>query len=233
MVPGVDADLADRDNPTTRNRVAESAKRVMTDDNQDEEWMEAVCQGDRHAFQTLVNNYHQAISHYAYRLLGNRSDAEDVTQETFLRLWINAASWRPDKAKLTTWLHRIAHNLSIDFLRKQGRLQSESDSNSTLEEVTDRQQGDNCETTEYSNTEDGKLLRLQQSLGNLPEAQRSAIMLCTFSGFSNQEAADIMGVSVKALESLLARARRGLRTSLARQTNDETDIPKENGAGTE
>lgn len=189
--------------------------------------MEAVCQGDRHAFQALVNTYHQAISHYVFRLLGNRSDTEDITQETFLKLWINAESWQPGKAKLTTWLHRIAHNLSIDFLRKHARMQTETDGGITLEQLTDAgqpdEQDDSAGNAQYETSETGRMARLQQGLAYLPEAQRSAIMLCTFSGFSNQEAADIMGISVKALESLLARARRALKASLTSQQTAQSE----------
>lgn len=77
----------------------------------DEELMQAVCMGDKEAYQILVKQHLKSISHYAYRLLGNQKDTEDITQEVFLRLWTNAKKWKSDKSKLTTWLHRIAHNI--------------------------------------------------------------------------------------------------------------------------
>ncbi len=191
----------------------------MADEHLDEEWMDAVCRGDRKAYQSLVHRHSKAISHYAYRLLGSEADAEDVTQETFLRLWINASKWRPDKARLTTWLHRIAHNLCVDFQRKQGRIELQGDGQpldhppreTDNDELNDADQQNPTETT------DKQMLRLRQALDSLPENQRSALTLCTFSGFSNQEAAAIMGLSLKALESALARARRTLRETLTNE----------------
>jgi RNA polymerase sigma-70 factor (ECF subfamily) len=188
----------------------------MADDNgtQDEEWMEAVCQGDRRAYRALVDRHWQAISHYAFRLLGDVSEAEDICQETFLRLWKQAEKWQPGKARLSTWLHRISHNLCIDHLRKHSRLQAEADPGQFAEaETTERRDHEGDDREEMAG-------QLQQALAALPESQRSALMLCSHSGFSNQEAAAIMGISVKALESCLARARRNLRSSLFTDDKD-------------
>ncbi|GAB5499566.1 MAG: RNA polymerase sigma factor [Pseudohongiellaceae bacterium] len=191
----------------------------MADAHLDEEWMDAVCRGDRKAYQSLVHRHSKAISHYAYRLLGSEADAEDVTQETFLRLWINACKWQPDKARLTTWLHRIAHNLCVDLQRKQGRIELQGDEQ-TLDHPlreTDSNEPNSADQLNSAETHNKQMLRLRQALDGLPENQRSALTLCTFSGFSNQEAAAIMGLSVKALESALARARRTLRETLANE----------------
>src|SRR5210317_1018640 len=87
----------------------------------DEELMLAVSKGDQSAYQPLVSQHLNAISHYAFRLLGNLKDTEDICQEVFLKLWTTASKWQPEKVKLTTWLHRITHNLCIDYLRKHGR----------------------------------------------------------------------------------------------------------------
>jgi RNA polymerase sigma-70 factor (ECF subfamily) len=191
----------------------------MADEHLDEEWMDAVCRGDRKAYQSLVHRHSKAISHYAYRLLGSEADAEDVTQETFLRLWINAGKWRPDKARLTTWLHRIAHNLCVDFQRKQGRIELQGDGQPLdhSPRETDNDEPNGADQQNPTETTDKQMLRLRQALDGLPENQRNALTLCTFSGFSNQEAAAIMGLSLKALESALARARRTLRETLANE----------------
>lgn len=193
----------------------------MTDEHLDEEWMDAVCRGDRKAYQALVHRHSPAISHYAYRLLGNTSDAEDVTQDAFLKLWLNAHKWQPDKARLTTWLHRIAHNLAVDLQRKQGRMQTWTDEQSYAQSAQDANTDapDNPDRDAAIAVSDRQLMQVRRALDSLPENQRSALTLCTFSGFSNQEAAAIMGLSVKALESALARARRTLREKLADQPN--------------
>jgi len=163
--------------------------------------------GDRAAYQTLVKQHLRSISHYAYRLLGNQKDTEDITQEVFLRLWTNAQKWQSNKSKLTTWLHRIAHNLCIDYLRKHGRMQTQDtfddDAVDTLPEDNDAGE---------ENNDAAKLLR--DAIGSLPENQRSALSLCHYQGFSNKEAAAIMNISVKALESAIARAKRSLREKL-------------------
>lgn len=189
----------------------------------DEELMAAVVLGDPHAYQALVRKNLPAISRYALRLVGSRSESEDIAQETFLRLWTTARKWDPAKAKLTTWLHRITHNLCIDFLRKQKRVSLEPDFDSEVssEEATSGEfsnalresaeaQGDSPDRE----AREAELRALDRALNMLPEAQRSALLLCHYQGFSNKEAADIMGSSVQALESLIARAKRGLRTQL-------------------
>lgn len=187
----------------------------------DEELMLAVSKGDQSAYQTLVSQHLNAISHYAFRLLGNRKDTEDICQEVFLKLWINAAKWQPEKAKLTTWLHRIAHNLCIDYLRKHGRTQTseslETDASAHLLDTPH-----NVEQKEHIDIEEKR--RLNHAISLLPETQRSALMLCHYAGFSNKEAAAIMNVSVKALESSIARARRSLRTQLESRDVDNTAV---------
>lgn len=189
----------------------------------DEELMAAVVLGDPHAYQALVRKNLPAISRYALRLVGSRSESEDIAQETFLRLWTTARKWDPAKAKLTTWLHRITHNLCIDFLRKQKRVSLEPDFDSEVSSEEARSgeftnalresaeaQGDSPDRE----AREAELRALDRALNTLPEAQRSALLLCHYQGFSNKEAADIMGSSVQALESLIARAKRGLRTQL-------------------
>lgn len=189
----------------------------MTDD----ELMNAICNGDQSAYKTVVKQHLPAISHYAFRLLGNKKDTEDITQETFLKLWLNANSWRPDKGKVTTWLHRIAHNLCIDYLRKHSKVQTQED----FEEVPTSDLDDS--TNGSSNTD--KMQILDQALMQLPESQRSAIMLCAVQNFSNKEAADIMAISVKALESTVARGKRSLRKivhDLEQKSNAQLGQPK-------
>jgi len=174
----------------------------------DVELMRAVCNGDKNAYQTIVKQHLSAISHYAFRMLGNKKDTEDICQETFLKLWINASKWDASKASLSTWLHRIAHNLSIDYLRKHSRVQTQD-----MNEEQVLLQATGTEVKVVENTEPApefRLARLKRAIGELPESQRSALTLCHFQAFSNKEAAAIMGISVVAMESLLARARRSL-----------------------
>lgn len=175
----------------------------------DEQLMQAVCDGDRQAYQELVRRHLKSLSHYCYRLLGNARDTEDITQETFLKLWLNAASWRAEKAKPSTWLHRIAHNLCIDHLRKHGRVELSDE----MEDMSEQhRQGEAASDGSAGPLEeDRRQLLLRQALDRLPENQRTALILCHYQNFSNKEAAAIMNLSVKALESAIARAKRSLK----------------------
>jgi len=181
----------------------------------DEELMAAIKAGDARAYESVVARHLQSISRYAYRMLGNTRDTEDIAQETFLRLWTHAHSWRSDKAGVSTWLHRIAHNLCIDLLRKDK-------SSVTSEYVDDYEAGDS--PAELPDQQE-RLDALRQALSNLPERQRSAIILNHYHGFSNRDIAHILEISVDALESILARARRGLKAQLKSQLSSirETD----------
>lgn len=167
----------------------------------DEELMTAICAGDNSAYEAIVRRHLKPVSQYAWRILGNPRDVEDIAQDTFLRVWINASSWQPTKARLSTWIHRIAHNLCVDHLRKR------------REETVDGEAVQEAGPLDEI-AADSEAARLRAALEQLPQTQRSAISLCHYQGFSNKEAAGIMDVSVQALESLLARAKRSLRKSL-------------------
>ena len=192
----------------------------------DEELMLAVCKGDQSAYQTLVKRHLRPISHYAFRLLGNNKDTEDIAQETFLRLWINACSWQADNAKLSTWLHRITHNLCVDYLRKHSRMQTranvdeEEDNRGQTLESDAGLHGESFGGVNENLDEGDRLRKLRAAMVELPENQRSALMLCHYQGFSNKEAAAIMNVSVKAIESTLARGKRSLRKKIAEVENN-------------
>lgn len=187
----------------------------------DEELMLAVRNGDQSAYQAIVKKHLKPISHYAFRMLGNSKDTEDITQETFLRLWINAARWEPQKANLSTWLHRITHNLCIDYLRKHRHVDDTQDQLAV--DIAMEETGD----VRMAIDTNSAVEQLNIALQELPESQRSAIMLCNYQGFSNKEAAAIMDISVKALESAIARAKRSLRARLG-DLNNLIDTEQEN-----
>ena len=173
--------------------------------------MARVCSRDEAAFSRLVDRHLGPVHRYLVRLSGSAADADELAQETFLRLWQRAASYRPGEVQLTTWLHRIAHNLAVDALRGQ-RPESAG-----LEPGVEGDGGANPEHLALSG-ETGR--QLAAAMTALPDNQRSALLLCQVQGFSNREAADIMGVGVRALESLMARGRRALRAAL--QDGDAT-----------
>ncbi len=174
----------------------------------DERLIARIRKHDQEAFSCLLHRHLNAVHGYLFRLTGSRADADDLAQETFLRVWQKAATFKPGRVKLATWLHRIAHNLCIDEFRKQRKR-----ADVVLEDIADTTAD---QATRHARSE--TLEHLNKELMALPEAQRCALALCPIQGFSNSQAADILGVSVSALESLLARGRRQLKKKLSEHT---------------
>jgi RNA polymerase sigma-70 factor (ECF subfamily) len=177
------------------------------------EAMRRVAAGDAQAYRALSDRHLPAILRYATRMLRDRGEAEDVAQETFLRLWTHADRWRP-KAKLSTWLHRIAHNLCIDRLRARKVAR-------TQELAEERIARRSSPSGELARLQLGA--ELQDALDALPERQRAAIVLVHCQGMRGAEAAQILDVSAEAVESLLARGRRTMRETLGHLREDETE----------
>jgi RNA polymerase sigma-70 factor (ECF subfamily) len=165
----------------------------------------AIAAGDSAAFQRLIDREGVRLLRFARGLLGNLEEAEDAVQDTLIRLWENAARWTPD-ARITTWLHRVCYNRSIDMLRRRRAFVDDG----VLEDVQDP-----AETPEASLIESESGLALRAAIEALPPRQRTAILLFHFQDSSQREAAEIMGISETAFESVLARARRQLKRWLA------------------
>ena len=87
----------------------------------DEALMAQVAGGDERAFERLLSRHLDRIHHYLWRLTGGSADCDDLAQETFIKVWLKARSFRPGHARVTTWLHRIAHNAAMDHMRKAAR----------------------------------------------------------------------------------------------------------------
>lgn len=160
--------------------------------------------GDRLAQSALVSRHMPVVWRVAFRMLGDRQEAEDVTQETFLRAWKMLPDWE-GRAKFSTWACTVAVNLCRDRMRKKAPVLMEA-----LPEQTDS--GLQPEQALHQKQAGSHLMGL---VAGLPDRQKEALTLCAFEGLGNIEAAAAMDVSVEALESLLARARRSLRQALS------------------
>ncbi|GAA0387921.1 RNA polymerase sigma factor [Brevundimonas terrae] len=171
----------------------------------DEELLRRVAVGDPAAIQAMVARKLPRLLSLATRMLGDPVEAEDVAQEAMLRVWKQAPKWRPGQARFDTWLHRVGLNLCYDRLRRK----RETPIDRIPEMVDDSPAPDRGLLAAETGA------RVQSVLLKLPERQREAIVLCHYQELGNIEAAHLMGVSVEALESLLSRARRSLRLSLA------------------
>ncbi|HKK85978.1 MAG TPA: RNA polymerase sigma factor [Roseovarius sp.] len=142
---------------------------------------------------------------HAARLLGNRAEAEDVAQEALLRLWRVAPEWRQGEAKVTTWLYRVVANLCTDRLRRSGR----GVALDAVPEPEDEARGPLDKMQAEARAE-----ALQTALDGLPDRQRQAVVLRHIEGLANPEIAEIMEISVDAVESLTARGKRALSAAL-------------------
>jgi RNA polymerase sigma-70 factor (ECF subfamily) len=162
-----------------------------------------VRKGDHFAYSELVERHLPAIEVYAKRIVNDDTLAQDIAQDVMVVLWQRSSDFNPNKARLTTWLHRIAHNRCIDMMRKRQREVSWDPSESEhplTESDTPREQQP-----------------IDVALMHLPESQRTALVLTYYQNLSNREVAEIMNSSVRAVESLLVRARGNLKKQLETQ----------------
>ena len=170
----------------------------------DDALVSMVASGDGRAWPVLLDRHLPPIVAYAWRMLGDRMEAEDVAQETFIRFLRKADEWQPGGPKLTTWLHRVAINLCIDRQRAKTR--------TPVIELIDTP--DPCAGEAHLTRQLDLARTVQIALARLPERQQAALALVHYQGFTNAEAAAMLELSVEAVESLLARARRSLRRDL-------------------
>jgi RNA polymerase sigma-70 factor, ECF subfamily len=173
----------------------------MHEGESDETLMAKTASGDHRAFRLLVARHMGRAIRLAEAATGNTSDADDIAQEAFVRVWNRASSFDPGIARFTTWLYRIVVNLAIDRARRPRAEPIEC-----VESVATDQPDALAEIihSEEQNALDG-------SMSELPERQRAAIALFHFEGLSGREAAEAMDMTEKAFESLLIRARATLK----------------------
>lgn len=185
----------------------------------DESLMRALQSGNHQAFSLLVRRYSPRFYAAAWRLSGNSGEAEDLVQEAFLKVWHKPHMWNPDGgAAFTTWFYRVLVNLAIDKKRRRRPQLAGEEIIETLRDTRAAQD----EVMILS--EEQRLL--EAGLAALPERQRTALTLCFYEGLSNAQAAEVMGVKVKALESLLMRAKAGIKDFVTQAQDTVLSSPK-------
>lgn len=178
--------------------------------------MSRVAARDGAAFALLVDAHAQRIHRIAYRMTGDASEAEDITQDAMLRLWDHAARWQAGGPGVGPWLKRVAVNLCLDRLRKR-RWTSDA-------EVPER--ADAAPLADAALDGAAIVERTRAAVLALPERQRAAIILTYYEDASNAAAAEMLDMNIKAFESLLLRARRALRESCQAQGLLPASLPE-------
>ena len=166
--------------------------------------------GDTAAARALTFRMTPMAFSLAARLLNDKAEAEDVAQEAMLRLWKVAPDWRQGEAKVTTWFYRVVSNLCMDRLRKRRGL--------GLDEIAEPQ--DETPGVVARMHETDRAQALSTALDALPERQRTAVVLRHIEGMSNPDIADVLSVSVEAVESLVSRGKRSLKAILLKRKDE-------------
>lgn len=174
-------------------------------DVSDEALLVLYANGDPGAARALTLRLTPRVLGFAARMLADRTEAEDVTQEAMLRLWHMAPDWRQGEARVATWLYRVASNLCLDRLRKSRPR--------GLDEVAEPE--DSAPGVVARLIEADRVLALDKALAALPDRQRQAVVLRHIEGLSNPEIAAVMDIGVEAVESLVARGKKGLAALLS------------------
>ena len=175
-----------------------------------------VKQGDRDAFEALVDKYKQPVMNLVYRTLPDATEAEDLAQHVFVQVFKSAHRYEVS-AKFTTWLFTIARNLCLNEIRRRSRHRAES-LDETFADNDDqpmRQVEDNKTFSPPESLLQGELeAKIEQALAELPEKQRTAILMCRGDEFSYEDIARVLDCSVSATKSLIHRGRETLKQKL-------------------
>jgi RNA polymerase sigma-70 factor (ECF subfamily) len=178
--------------------------------DEDKDLLDRLGVGDETAFRLLVARHIDRAYAIALRILGNAADAEDVVQDTMLKVWTHRGRWQHGRAKFSTWLYRVVSNRCIDLRRKP-----RTENVDVVPEVADSKP-DASSVIERAEMND----LLEAAMLRLSEQQRLAVILSYHEDMSNGEIAGVMDTTIAAVESLLKRGRQQLRELLRRHERD-------------
>jgi RNA polymerase sigma-70 factor (ECF subfamily) len=181
----------------------------MQPSQSDSEWVQQAKHGSSEAFSVLVEKYRQKVFQTAMGFLHNTDDAEDLTQDIFVKVWKSLGSF-DQRSAFTTWLYRIAVNMAINVVRKN-KIRSFIGINDEVNE-----------SNYANNNADDNLIRREQkaeirrAMDKLKASQKKAFVLFYYQELNMKEVADVLNMSLKAAESLVFRARKSLQKELSR-----------------
>jgi RNA polymerase sigma-70 factor (ECF subfamily) len=177
--------------------------------------MTRIAKGDADALEILVNRHQTSVLNLIYRFIGDRTQAKDLAQEVFIRVWQAAKTYRPE-AKFTTWIYRIATNVCFNELKSARRkkwfqfLRFGDQHEETIEDTYI----DGSPSPEDLLLAKERNRQISDALQSLPGNQRMALILRRYDDLSYEEIARILNCSISAVESLLVRAKRTLQEKL-------------------
>lgn len=187
----------------------------MENNERDIALMESVKNGDDAAFEELLTRHHQSVYRLAYRFLNDSPEAEDITQEVFLRVFKAARTYSP-KAKFSTWLYTITKNLCFNALRKKRSVAIFSIEDEMLPELP------SMDESPIARLEEAEVKkRVLGAVKELPANLRIAVLLLKYHGLSYEEVAEILECTVNAVKLRVHRAKKFLARSIG-HTSQET-----------
>ncbi|MGM0747569.1 MAG: RNA polymerase sigma factor [Bacillota bacterium] len=177
----------------------------------DEELMEKVKQKDMEAYNSLYTRHAQKTYQFIFLYIRQKQAAEDLLQETFIRVYVKSRTYKSEKASFRTWLHQIAHRLCIDHYRKHSKFKWQQ-----------------IEPNEHEDAESGSVeyhvqnkMLIQQYVGQLPAKERSILILAYYQGFSGREISHILNIPEGTVKSKLHYSLKKLNKQLKKEMNDE------------
>lgn len=178
----------------------------MSNPVSDEMLIAGILQGDRLALEQFYDRYERMVYSFAYRCTSDPPGAEEITQDVFLKLWRTTVGYDPAQGKVTTWLLMITRHASIDYHRKQRRHQGQSASDEVFTTVPDTSPGPDtlAELSDLRQT-------VKSAMDALPEGQKQVVESMYIKGFTQQEIADALGISVGTVKSRVRLAMQKLR----------------------
>lgn len=179
----------------------------------DAELMLRVREGDETSFALLLEKHRNSVIHFLYRMVQNRAIAEELAQEVFMRVYRSRESYEPT-AKFTTWLFRITTHLALNHVRDRRNDKLHDSIDEKVEDGVPRQLPDREANVEQKMLRDARLGEIRKAIDELPEKQRSAVLMHKYQEMEYAQIAAVLGCSESAVKSLLFRAYEALRDRL-------------------
>jgi RNA polymerase sigma-70 factor (ECF subfamily) len=176
----------------------------------EQEIIRKILNGNPDAYEKIVNRYCDRINNLCYRYLFDMEDARDATQDVFIRAYHGLKNWEP-RAQFHTWLYRIAINHCLNLLRRRKIVKFQALDNSISKPLIDYNAGDDRIIKKQNE------MRIKNYINQLPESQRTVIILYFYQQLSYREIADILKISLSSVESRLFRAKKKLAKIIGRQ----------------